>query len=115
MSYATRWTWTQGSKVISEWRRSGLSMSAFARKRGLNTERLRYWRDRVDAEGLELGVVRSTRRPADEQRFVPGFVVGLGNSSLCVRLPRGVMVEAANSADIEPSWLARLVVALEEA
>lgn len=106
MSSKARWTWKQGEKVIREWRRSGLSMSAFARKRRLNTQRLRYWRDRVE---------RGDRRGSGKPRLVPGVVVGLGTSSISVQLPRGVVVEAPTTADVDAEWIAQLVVALENA
>jgi len=107
MSNETRWSWAQGSKVIGEWRRSGLSMSEFARTRGLGTQRLRYWRDRLEANGDEHN--------AGTQRFVPGIVVGAAASRISVHLPRGVVVEATTVGEVEPAWVAELVVALERA
>jgi hypothetical protein len=108
MSNRKRWSWKQGSNVIGEWRRSGLSMAAFARKRRLGTQRLRYWRDRVEGEGTGDG-----ERRAAEVKLVPGVVVGLGSSRISVHLARSVIVEAATADDVEPAWLAELVVALE--
>jgi hypothetical protein len=108
MSKTTRWSWKQGSKVIGEWRRSGLSMAAFARKRGLGTQRLRYWRDRVEGDGTGEG-----ERRGAEAKLVPGVVVGIGSLRISVHLSRGVIVEAAAADDLEPAWLAELVVELE--
>jgi hypothetical protein len=34
----------EGSKVMRHWRQSGLSLGKFARKRGWDEQRLRYWR-----------------------------------------------------------------------
>jgi transposase-like protein len=91
MSNKTRWSWEQGNKVVGEWRRSGLSMAAFARKREIGTQRLRYWRDRIESE--DAGNGRTT-----EAKLVPGVVVGLGSAGLSV---------------LDPAWVAALVVALE--
>ncbi len=108
MSNKTRWSWEQGSKVVSEWRRSGLSMAAFARQRRLGTQRLRYWRDRIEGDETSAGVSDAT-----DGKLVPGVVVGLGTSRISVHLPRGVIVEAPTAVDVEVAWLAEVVVALE--
>jgi hypothetical protein len=109
MSETRRWSWQQGSKVIREWRRSGLSITVFARERGLGPHRLRYWRDRVEAAGE--GTQALVRRA--EPKLVPGVVVATGISRISVHLPRGVVVEAATTGDVEPTWLAELTAALE--
>jgi len=44
----TRWTEKRGREVVRQWRRSGLSMAAFARERRLGPQRVRYWRDRFE-------------------------------------------------------------------
>lgn len=100
-----RWNYEQGKQVIEEWRQSGLSMSAFARERGLNTQRLYYWRERVEGGGSGASEGRS--------KLVPGVVVGVGGNGVSVELTRGVVVEAATTANLDVEWLVRLVVALE--
>lgn len=40
-----RWTEKRGYQVVRQWERSGLSMAAFARARGYEAQRLRYWRE----------------------------------------------------------------------
>jgi len=83
-------------------------MAAFARKRRLGTQRLRYWRDRIESDETSGGV-----RDSPEGQLVPGVVVGLGTSRVSVHLPRGVIVEAATAGDVDVAWLAEVVVALE--
>lgn len=86
-------------------------MAMFARERGLEPHRLRYWRDRVGEAGERTQAVV---RPA-EPKLVPGVVVTTGTSRISVHLPRGVVVEAATTADVEPRWLAELTATLESA
>lgn len=44
---AKRWTEAEAREVIREWRGSGLSAAAFARKRGISAMRLPYWEQRL--------------------------------------------------------------------
>ena len=84
-------------------------MTVFARERGLGLQRLRYWRDRVEEGGERTQAL--VRRAAP--KLVPGVVVATGTSRISVHLPRGVVVEAATTGDVEPGWLAELTAALE--
>ncbi len=101
-----RWTEEQGYEVVRQWRRSGLSMSAFARSRGYNPMRVQYWRERAEAAAAAPA--------ASAMKLVPGVVVGLGTSiGVSVSLPRGVVVEARAVVEIPATWLAEVVRALE--
>jgi len=71
--------------MLSVWRRSGLSLSAFARRHGVHAERLRWWRKR-------LGTAENKRTAL---AFMPAVVSGK-SSPIVVRLPRGVEVEVAD-------------------
>lgn len=94
---------------MRQWRRSGLSMAAFAREQGLEPQRVRYWRERLEPK---RGNSKATRL------LVPGVVMnvpGTGTGPVTLQLPRGVVVEARAARDVEPAWVAELVVALEAA
>lgn len=110
----TKWTKKQGREVIRQWRRSGQSMSAFAHEKGLNTQRLRYWRDRLQDEEVSTeGVTGSTGR---DQKLVPGLVVDVGSKGeLSIVLPQGIVLEARSCTDVDPNWLADVVRALDGA
>ena len=43
-----RWSAADGEAMVAAYRRSGLSMRAFAQKHGLGTHRVSYWRAKVD-------------------------------------------------------------------
>jgi len=38
-----RWSRAEGRAVLDDWQRSGESLAAFARRRGVQEQRLRYW------------------------------------------------------------------------
>jgi transposase len=59
---ARRWQEGEGRAMVDAWRQSGDSLAAFARRRGLHEQRLRYWVARL--------AVRSTPR-APSLRFHP--------------------------------------------
>ena len=108
----TKWTEKQGREVIRQWRRSGLSMSAFARESGWNTQRLRYWRKRLQDDDARSR--RATSSTAREQKFVPGLVVDVGSKAgLSIVLPQGIVLEARSCTEVDPNWLADVLRALE--
>jgi hypothetical protein len=108
----TIWSEKEGRDVIRAWRRSALTMSAFARSRGLNVQRVRYWRERVEGGTRgEAANIANARTP----KLVPGVVVDMrSGGGVSVVLPHGVVVEARRLAEIDPVWLAQVVRALEE-
>jgi hypothetical protein len=98
-------------------------MAAFARAEGVDPQRLRYWRERVGAESAsserrqrQRSSVQKRKVPqASKSRLIPGVVVGLGaGAAVTVHLGRGVVVEAQAASELEPTWLAELVRALED-
>lgn len=109
----TRWTEQQGREFVRRWHRSGQSMAAFARERGLDPQRLRYWRERVERNGAGDGAGRARESQAGTA-LVPGVVVGVGvRAAVSVHLGRGVVVEIQSAREVEPGWLAELARALE--
>jgi hypothetical protein len=60
------WSEAEGRAVIEAWRRSGESRSAFAKRHGLQTKRLRYWAGRLPR----------AEEPARTLALVPTTVVG---------------------------------------
>ena len=61
---AKRWTEAEARAAIGEWRSSGLSAAAFARKRGISAMRLPYWEQRLRASaGGEVSFVNPARVP----------------------------------------------------
>jgi transposase-like protein len=66
------WSEADGRAVIEAWRRSGESRSAFARRHGLQTKRLKYWAGRLSR----------TDGPARTLTLVPATVVGAGLSAV---------------------------------
>jgi transposase-like protein len=60
-----RWTEVEAQQVLAEQVRSGLSDRAFARKKGLDPQRLWWWCKRLEQSGQdEPHVWAARRRPA---------------------------------------------------
>src|SRR5258705_5598101 len=90
------WTDDEARVVLDEWRRSGESIAAFARKHGFAAPRLYWWKKRllsVTTRGLSL---------------VPAAIISTG-ASVTIRLPGEVALEVANAS---PSWVAAIVAEL---
>lgn len=96
------WSADHARGMLAAWRKSGLSLAAFARRQGLNAERLRWWRKRLGtAEKQDTALA-----------FIPA-VVSAKSSPVVVRLPRGVEVEAPDLTAVPARWLAEVVRTLE--
>lgn len=97
-----RWGAEEARRVITAWRRSGLSLNAFAREHGFTAQRLGWWKRKVGAGGAELA------------RFVP-VVVGpttataTARATVVLRSPRGTAVEVLDAQAVSPEWLSALV------
>jgi hypothetical protein len=91
----TQWTQTDAERVLDEWRRSGETLEAFARTRGLVPQRIAWWRKR-------LGVPCSTKPTA--LTLVPATVISAEPVAM-LRLPGEVVLELSS---VSPSWIAAL-------
>jgi transposase-like protein len=99
-----RWTREEARRVLDECARSGLSVEAFARQRGLRSKRLLRWRTRLGLPKLTRG-----RRPAPP-RFAP--VIALPSprtSGLTLRVGDDVALRFEDASTVDPSWLAALL------
>ena len=53
MAVRTRWSEHEARGVLSAWHKSGLSLERFAKERGLVSQRIRMWRDRLEGKPTE--------------------------------------------------------------
>lgn len=95
--------------VIGQWRRSGLSQSAFCRQRGVALPTLNYWKRRLEngAGGAAFVPVRVTATPP--------FRGAANDRELRVRVKLLNGRVLSFPAHISPEELARLASALERA
>ena len=99
-SRRTHWTEADARRVLADWERSGHTLEAFARSRGLVPQRLAWWRKRLRGSRPEA----STTPPLT---FVPAAVIGAGTASAAavIRLPHGIVIEIDGAS---PAWIAAL-------
>lgn len=97
------WTEDEGRAALEAWRASGESLAAFARREGIDVQRLYWWKRR-------LGRTRTTARAraTSSLSLVPAAVIEAA-AVVTIRLPNGIEIEAANGA---PAWVAAMVTAL---
>lgn len=97
---AERWSAEDARGVLTQWRASGLTKTAFAEEHGLKYERLRRWEKRLaDGEESTLRLVPLlTREPT---RSTEGATAKL-------QLPGGTVLEL-DTARVDPRWVAALV------
>lgn len=99
-----QWKPEQARQALESWRASGLSLAAYARRRGVTTQRLHWWRTR-------LGEWNDTVVVKDEARLVPAHVTSAMMSSaaaVTVRLANDVTLEVTDVGAVPPEWVATL-------
>jgi transposase-like protein len=100
---SSRWTDGEARQVIAALERSGKPVSVFAAERGLDPQRVYYWRRRI-AEGDSTTFREVIVRPLPPQTEVEAFEI---------RLAGGVVVRVPASFDSDA--LARLLDVLARA
>ena len=104
-----KWSEAEGRQVVDGWRRSGLSPADFARRHGLAEVRLLRWRARLAEQAVPADPVMAAFFPVKikesaEQDVGEGVELVLASGGV-IRVPAGA----------SPTWVARLVLALEHA
>jgi hypothetical protein len=98
---ADSWSDDDARIVLDEWRRSGATMAAFARQRGLKASRLYWWKKR-----LRRAAVSPPATPT--LSLVPASIMS-SEITLTIRIPGEIAIEVANAS---PSWAVALVAEL---
>ncbi|HEU4411696.1 MAG TPA: hypothetical protein VFS43_41015 [Polyangiaceae bacterium] len=106
-----RWTEARARAVLDAWERSGLTLAAFARQRGLGPQRLAWWRKRLaeTSHGTSpspVSLVPVTLRPA------PAIALG---APVAITARDGVRIEVRDVGAVTAAWVAALLVALDGA
>ena len=104
-----QWKPAQARKVLEAWRSSGLSLGAYAQRRGVTTTRLSWWRERLG----------EPNEPASEMRLVPALVTSMPMPASCgavtVRLPGDVTLEVSDVRLVPADWVAAVAWKLSRA
>ena len=100
-SRRTHWTESDARRVLAEWERSGHTLEAFARSRGLVPQRLAWWRKRLRTSQSETSAAL-TLVPATVIDTAP--VASTGHAVM-IRLAHGIVIELDGAP---PSWIAAL-------
>lgn len=100
-SRRTHWTESDARRVLAEWERSGHSLEAFARSRGLVPQRLAWWRKRLRASRSETSAAL-TLVPAT---VIDTAAVAPAGPAAMIRLAHGIVIEID---DVSPAWVAAL-------
>ena len=97
--------------MLKAWRASGLSARAFATSIGVDSQKLLWWRKRLE----ETGDGQSARAAAAPTAltFIPATLVPTASAvSVTVRLPCGICLEMTDTAAVPATWIASVVAEL---
>jgi hypothetical protein len=99
--HASRWSAVEAERELANWGASGKSLTAYARERGLNAQRLHWWKARVTA-----GPVAAAQVPA----FAPAFIRSSPPATL--RIGTEIVLEVDSPGSVSAEWLAAFAVAV---
>jgi hypothetical protein len=103
------WSIEEAKDVLGEWRASGLSAGAFAKKVGLRRNRLNWWRKRL-RDWRELEPADTSLSSLKLVPLVPSEVVARPMSgTVTMRLPGSVELEFEDASQLRPEWVAAVV------
>ena len=103
----TRWTSEVARQALEEWRASGLSLEAYARRRGVVAQRLRWWRKQLGME-VEGPRVRATLLPVTVRGAVEE---GVGAAVVLVVKDAG-RLEIREMSSPTAAWVGELLTTL---
>ena len=106
-----QWKPEQARRALAAWKASGLSLATYARRHGVTSQRLRWWRERLGEWTAPNGTTGS-----GDAHLVPALITTLPvSSAVTVRLPGDVTLEVADVGAVSPAWVAELAAKLSRA
>jgi hypothetical protein len=113
------WTDAQARRVVDAWEASGVSVSAFARRSGLQAKRVERWCKRLGVGGKPAKSVAHALEETSGPTFLPVTVraasVPSAGAAVTVCTRDGIRVEVAELDATSAAWVAALVRSLAEA
>lgn len=110
-----QWTPAEARRALAAWQKSGLSLTTFARERGLGAKKLNWWRSRL---GGAVSAAAATPPPR-KARFVPAVVTAplfsLSTAAVAIRVQGNVVLEIADARAVPPEWVGILMAAAAKA
>lgn len=100
---ASRWTAADAECVFAAWRRSGKSLTAYARERGVSVQRFYYWRKR----GLAFETAAAGAPPT-----FAAAIVRPSSTVATLRIGAEIALELEVPAAVPAEWVAALVRAV---
>jgi hypothetical protein len=113
---AERWTADRAVRLLEEWKASGVSLARFARERGFNNQRLRWWKDRLAQShdgrrlGREVPAALKFAAMVPSSRNVGAWAVT--NAACVVIGAEEIRIEIHDMTSVSPTWLKEVVRAL---
>ena len=104
-----RWSEADARVVIEALERSGEPVTAFARRHGLDKQRIYQWRSRLSDEA------RDREEQTEHLSFAPVVVTGLGRAPAVVVRIGELEVEVHDPQKVDPSWITQLIAATRRA
>jgi len=100
------WTAAEAQRLLSSWKSSGESLSAFARRHGFSAQRLSWWRRRLDERTAA----------AEPVKLAPVVISATGARGTAVTVELGAVVVRVSELQAESAaWVAALATALSRA
>ena len=108
-----RWTAATAKRVLDEWTASGESLGGFARRRGVQAQRLSWWRKRLGwAPTARGGASVGTIAPWVPVTVAGDAQTGATSAAATIELGHAIRVELRSLDRASAAWVATLARAL---
>lgn len=97
---ARKWSAAEARAALDEWRRSGETVTGFARRHGMSAQRLYWWKKQLGGSASTWGAGPS---------LVPADVIAEGGVEMTIRCGGEIAIEIAGAS---ASWVAAMVAEL---
>ncbi len=115
-----RWTEAEAKEELKAFAESGKTLAAYARDRGITTQRLFWWRKRLALKAVPQGRAVESTRPT---KLIPAVVKTptptpapmprlFSAATLTVQIPGGVVIEICDPQAVPPEWATSFVAGL---
>jgi hypothetical protein len=127
VAMAEYWTETHARRLLEEWKRSGLSINAFARRERVRPRRLLWWKERLRKDLPTAEAPRAAQKEAAVRgrksgiatfapavvKLAPRVTLARATAAAVITTRSGRTIEIADATRVPPAWVGAVVRELE--
>ena len=105
---SANWTEAHAKQLLDACVKSGLSVAEFARREGIRTKRLEYWRKRLRSTSKTSDVRGASSFAPAVVKQAPRVFLARG-ASVVIGTKSGATIEIVDASRVSPTWVGAMV------